>query len=120
LNPTFPNAGTIWLRAIFPNADGRLVPGLFARIRIPTSDRRPTFLVDESAIGTDQSQKFVLTLGEDNTVEYRQVKLGPAIGGKRIVREGLRAGKGCRQRTATGAAGAAGGPEERPVPPTHA
>jgi multidrug efflux system membrane fusion protein len=88
-----PNTGTILLRAIFPNADGRLVPGLFARIRIPTSDRRPTFLVDESAIGTDQSQKFVLTLGEGNTVEYRQVKLGPAIGGKRIVREGLRAGE---------------------------
>jgi membrane fusion protein, multidrug efflux system len=88
-----PNTGTILLRAIFPNADGRLVPGLFARIRIPTSDRRPAFLVDETAIGTDQSQKFVLTLGEGNMVEYRQVKLGPAIGGKRIVREGLRAGE---------------------------
>lgn len=88
-----PNTGTILLRAIFSNPEGRIVPGLFARIRVPTSGNRPAFLVEESAIGTDQSQKFVLTLGEGNTVEYRRVKLGPAIDGKRIVREGLRAGE---------------------------
>ena len=88
-----PNTGTILLRAIFPNPDGRVVPGLFARIRVPTSGSRPAFLVEESAIGTDQSQKFVLTLGEGNTVEYRRVTLGPVVDGKRIVREGLRAGE---------------------------
>jgi multidrug efflux system membrane fusion protein len=88
-----PNTGTILLRAIFPNPEGRMVPGLFARIRVPTSGSHPAFLVDESAIGTDQSQKFVLTLGTGNTVEYRKVKLGPTFGGKRIVREGLRAGE---------------------------
>ena len=49
--------------------------------------------MEESAIGTDQSQKFVLTLGSGNTVEYRKVKLGPSVDGKRIVREGLRAGE---------------------------
>jgi multidrug efflux system membrane fusion protein len=88
-----PNTGTILLRAIFPNPEGRIVPGLFARIRVPTSGSHPAFLVDESAIGTDQSQKFVLTVGTGNTVEYRKVKLGPTFGGKRIVREGLRAGE---------------------------
>ena len=41
---------------------------------------------------TDQGQKFVLTLSSTNTAEYRQVKLGPAIDGKRIVRSGLNAG----------------------------
>jgi len=88
-----PNTGTILLRAVFPNPQGRIVPGLFARIRVPTSGKHVAFLVEESAIGTDQSQKFVLTLGDGNTVEYRKVKLGPSIDGKRIVREGLRPGE---------------------------
>ena len=55
----------------------QFVPGLFARIRIPLSDRHPALLVDERAIGTDQSQKFVLTLTPTNTVAYQTVDLGP-------------------------------------------
>lgn len=88
-----PNTGSILLRAVFPNADGRVVPGLFARIRVPLSERHSALLVEEKAIGTDQSQKFVMTLSATNTVEYRPVKLGPAINGKRIVRGGLTAGE---------------------------
>jgi len=84
--------GSILLRAVFPNADGRIVPGLFARIRVPLTERHPAFLVEERAIGTDQGQKFVLALSATNTVEYRPVKLGPAVQGKRIVRSGLNAG----------------------------
>jgi RND family efflux transporter MFP subunit len=83
------NTGSILLRAIFPNPDGRIVPGLFARIRVPLSERYPALLVEERAIGTDQAQKFVLTLTSSNTVAYQSVKLGPEIGGKRIVRSGL-------------------------------
>ena len=69
------------------------LPGLFARIRIPGSEKHPAVLIDESAIGTDQAQKFVLTLTATNTVEYRPVKLGPAVNGQRIVREGLKPGE---------------------------
>jgi RND family efflux transporter MFP subunit len=87
------NTGSILLRAVFPNPDGRIVPGLFARIRVPLSERYSALLVDEKAIGTDQSQKFVLTLSPTNTVVYRPVKLGPAVDGKRIVRSGLSAGE---------------------------
>jgi RND family efflux transporter MFP subunit len=83
------DTGSILLRAVFPNADGRIVPGLFARIRVPLSERYPALLVDERAIGTDQAQKFVLSLSPTNTVEYRPVKLGPLVSGKRIVRSGL-------------------------------
>src|SRR5688572_27152342 len=86
------NTGSILLRAVFPNDDGRIVPGLFARIRVPLSERYTAITIDERAIGTDQGQKFVLTLSSTNTAEYRQVKLGPAIDGKRIVRSGLNAG----------------------------
>ena len=87
------NTGSILLRAVFPNPDGRIVPGLFARIRVPLSERYAALLVDEKAIGTDQGQKFVLTLSPTNTVVYRPVKLGPAVDGKRIIRSGLSAGE---------------------------
>jgi len=88
-----PNTGSILLRAAFPNPDGRILPGLFARIRVPLSERRGALLVEERAIGTDQGQKFVLTLTASNTVDYRSVKIGPVIDGKRIVRSGLEEGE---------------------------
>ena len=87
-----PGTGSILLRAVFPNSDGRIVPGLFARIRVPLSDKHPALLVEERAIGTDQGQKFVLALSATNTVQYRPVKLGPLLEGKRIVRAGLQPG----------------------------
>lgn len=88
-----PQSGSIVLRAVFPNPDGRIVPGLFARIRLPGAAKAPALLVEETAIGTDQAQKFVLTLTSTNTTAYRPVRLGPAVDGKRIVREGLQPGE---------------------------
>jgi RND family efflux transporter MFP subunit len=88
-----PNTGSILLRAVFANDDDRIVPGLFARIRIPLSERHPALLVDERAIGTDQANKFVLTLSPTNTVQYQAVELGPLVDGERIVRSGLEAGE---------------------------
>ena len=90
-NRLIPETGSILLRAVFPNPDGRIVPGLFARIRVPLSEKHPALLVEERAIGTDQAQKFVLRLTATNTVEYRPVTLGPLMDGKRIVRSGLEA-----------------------------
>jgi RND family efflux transporter MFP subunit len=87
------DTGTILLRAQFSNPDGRLVPGLFARIRLPVSARHPAVLVDDAAIGTDQAQKFVLVLGDKNSAEYRKVTLGPEIDGLRVVRTGLKSGE---------------------------
>jgi multidrug efflux system membrane fusion protein len=86
------NTGSILLRAVFPNPDGRIVPGLFARIRLPASEKHEAFLVTERAIGTDQAQKYVLTLTPSNTVAYQAVQLGPELDGKRVVRSGLHAG----------------------------
>jgi multidrug efflux system membrane fusion protein len=92
-NRVDPTTGSILLRAVFPNTDGRVVPGLFARIRIPASARHTALLIEERAIGTDQAQKFVFTLTETNTVAYRPVKLGPVIAGKRVIRSGLESGE---------------------------
>lgn len=85
--------GSILLRAVFPNSDSTIVPGLFARIRVPLSEKYSALMVNESAVGTDQALKFVLTLSPSNTVEYRQVKLGPSIEGMRVVRSGLKPGE---------------------------
>jgi multidrug efflux pump subunit AcrA (membrane-fusion protein) len=49
-------------------------------------------LIDDRAVNTDQSQKYVLLLGANDQIEYRKVKLGRVIGGLRVVREGLKAG----------------------------
>jgi multidrug efflux pump subunit AcrA (membrane-fusion protein) len=57
------------------------VPGLFARIRVPLSEEYRATLIEERAIGTDQGQKYVLTLTSANTVEYRPVVLGPTANG---------------------------------------
>lgn len=85
--------GSILLRAVFPNPDQSIVPGLFARIRVPLSENYPAMLISEGAVGTDQAQKFVLTLTSSNTVAYRQVKLGPTLEGMRVVRAGLNPGE---------------------------
>lgn len=86
------NTGSILLRAVFSNGDGRIVPGLFARIRLPMSGRHPALLVADRAIGTDQARKYVLTLTATNTVAYQPVELGPEIEGRRVIRSGLRPG----------------------------
>lgn len=91
-NQVDPNTGSILLRSVFPNEDGRIVPGLFARIRLPLSERHPALLVNEDAIGTDQADKFVLTLTATNTVQYRPVQLGTLVGGQRVILAGLAAG----------------------------
>jgi RND family efflux transporter MFP subunit len=92
-NKLDPDTGSILLRAVFPNDDGRIVPGLFARIRIPLSERHNALLISERSIGTDQANKFVLTLSPTNTVQYQAVELGPLVDGKRVVRSGLAVGE---------------------------
>lgn len=87
------NTGSILLRAVFSNDDGRIVPGLFARIRVPLSARHTAFLVSEKAIGTDQAQKYVLSVTPTNTVAYQSVVLGPSIGGMRVIRSGVVGGE---------------------------
>jgi RND family efflux transporter MFP subunit len=89
-NQLDPNTGTIRGRGIFPNPDLTLTPGLFARIRIPGSGKYEAILIPDEAIGSDQSQRFVMIVNNQNTTEYRKVVLGPIVNGLRIIREGLK------------------------------
>lgn len=84
-------SGTIRARAVFPNPQGVLVPGLFARIKLGDPLKTDAILITERAIGTDQSKKFVFVVDKENKVAYREVKLGAMVDGMRIVQEGLNA-----------------------------
>jgi RND family efflux transporter MFP subunit len=84
--------GSIVLRAIIPNPSGRLLPGMFARIRIPLSAEQDTIVIPEMAIKTDQGQKYVYVIDEKSCAQYRLVTLGPTRGMDRIIRSGLKEG----------------------------
>jgi len=81
--------GTIVGRALLPNPDLSLIPGLFARLRLPGSGRYRAILLPDEAIGSDQSQKFVFVVDGDSKAQYRTVKIGPLVDGLRVVREGV-------------------------------
>ena len=86
-------SGTIRVRARFDNADGALVPGLYARIRVGGGEPHPALLVDEAAVGTDQSKKYVMVVDQANKVQYREVQLGERHGGLMEIAGGLKEGE---------------------------
>jgi RND family efflux transporter MFP subunit len=77
-------------RVVLANPQGAYTPGQFARVRIFFGQPKPTLLVPETAIGSDQSRKFVLVVDAKGQVEQRQIELGPSAGDLRVVRSGLR------------------------------
>jgi RND family efflux transporter MFP subunit len=83
--------GTIRARAVFDNQNGVFTPGMFARVRVPASSPYEALLVPDSAIGSQQTRKFVFVVGADNKVIERFVTLGHATGDDlRIVKSGLK------------------------------
>jgi len=88
-NQVDATTGTIRARAALANPDGRYTPGLFARVRLIGGQDHDSVLIEDRAVGTDLSKKFVLALTKDNRVEYRLVELGPEINGLRVVTQGL-------------------------------
>lgn len=92
-NQVNPRTGTIRGRAVFDNRDGRFTPGLYARLKLVGSGTYPAALIKDEAVGTDLGKKFVLVLGDKNTVDYRAIELGPKLEGLRIVRSGLSKGE---------------------------
>ena len=91
-NQLNPQTGTIRARAVLQNKDGQFTPGLFARVQLLGSGEYSAILIDDRAVNTDQSQKYVYVVNAKNEIEYRKVTLGRVIDGLRVVREGLKAG----------------------------
>ena len=92
-NQVDAQSGTVRVRAVFDNADGALMPGQFARIRMGQAGSTSAVLVSERAVGTDQSKKYVMVVGAGEVAEYREVQLGAPVDGLRIVTAGLKAGE---------------------------
>lgn len=90
-NQVNANTGTLRVRAVFNNEEGRLIPGLFAHLKLAGDTRDEGILIKEKAIGTDLNNKYVLTVNDDNKVQYRPVTLGDKVGSLRIIKQGLSA-----------------------------
>jgi RND family efflux transporter MFP subunit len=85
--------GTLQIRGEFDNSSGSLFPGLFSRIRMPTSILTDAVLIEERALGTDLGGKYVFVVGSDNIVERRYVELGPKDGGQIVALSGIEHGE---------------------------
>ena len=81
--------GTIRVRGVFSNSDRALVPGLFARVRIPAGPPVQALLIPEVAMGSDQGQKLVMVVNAAGVVEPRPIKVDRQHGAMRAVLEGL-------------------------------
>jgi membrane fusion protein, multidrug efflux system len=84
--------GTLAGRGLFDNKDHALLPGLFARVRIPVGRQDKALLTRDDAIGTSQEGSYVLVVGADNVVQRKVVKTGQKQGQLRIIESGLAPG----------------------------
>jgi RND family efflux transporter MFP subunit len=83
--------GTLRVRAKLDNPKTLLSPKMFVRIRLPVGKPKPSLLVPEEALGSDQGQRYVFVLNENDEVVYRPVKLGPQVERLRVIEEGVTA-----------------------------
>ena len=88
-NQVTTTTGTVHVRAVFDNSDGAMIPGQFARLFLGRAENKPVLLVTERAIGTDQDKRYVLTVDKDKKAAYREVDLGSAVDGLRVISNGL-------------------------------
>lgn len=89
-NHVDPTTGTLRERGVLENHSGLLTPGFYARLCIPGSGEYQTMLVPDTAIGSDQNQRIVLVVNDQNVVEARVVQMGALFGGLRSVLTGLK------------------------------
>lgn len=87
------STGTLWLRGEFNAPKRPITPGLFSRIRFPLGKPYTAVTVAEQALGTDQGQRFLFVVDDQNIVRYRPVQVGPLENGMRVIRQGLQPGE---------------------------
>lgn len=87
-----PSTGTLAVRGQFKNADFRLLPGSYARVRVAIQRDIDALLVPEIALGADQLGRYVLVVNDQSVVEQRRVTAGPLVDGARVIETGLKPG----------------------------
>jgi RND family efflux transporter MFP subunit len=85
------STGTLAVRGLLPNPDRVLLPGYFVRVRVPLVQQPGALLVPDTALGSDQSGRYLLVVNGDNVVEQRKVQTGPLEGDLRVIDSGLKA-----------------------------
>jgi RND family efflux transporter MFP subunit len=88
-NHVDPSTGALRARVVLPNGDGRLVPGLFVRVRLTTSDPYKALLVPDKAVRSAAGEKWVLVVNDKNVAERRSV-VGESQYGFLAVKKGLK------------------------------
>jgi RND family efflux transporter MFP subunit len=84
--------GTLLMRGVLPNTDGKILPGLYTRVRVPL-EQRSAMLVPEVAVGHDQQGDYLLVVNDKNVVERRGVTTGPSVESRRVIATGLSGGE---------------------------
>jgi RND family efflux transporter MFP subunit len=84
-----PSTGTLAVRAILQNAQRALLPGYFVRVQVPLAQQADALLVPDTALGADQSGRYLLVVGKDNVVEQRKVEIGQLDGTQRVIEKGI-------------------------------
>ncbi len=116
-NKVDPQTGTLQARGVFSNPGGYLTPGFFARLRVAGSGLYMALLVPDSAIGTDQSVKFLLIAGANGVVERRTITPGALFGELRAIAAGITAeDRVIVDGLVTTVPGSTVNPVEKPVP----
>jgi RND family efflux transporter MFP subunit len=84
------STGTLAVRGVVPNPDRLLLPGYFVRVRVPIDQQGDALLVPDTALGSDQSGRYLLVVTGDNVVEQRKVQAGALDSGLRVIESGLK------------------------------
>jgi RND family efflux transporter MFP subunit len=84
------STGTLAVRGILKNPDRVLLPGYFARVRVPFDKTEKALLVPDVALGSDQAGRYVLVVNAENVVEQRKVTTGPLESDLRVIESGLK------------------------------
>ena len=83
------NSGTVRARAVVPNPNYFLAPGMFGNMRLADGGTTHALLVPDAAVRTDQARKILLVVGKDNMVVAKPVETGPLVAGLRVIRSGI-------------------------------
>jgi len=83
-----PTTGTLLMRGVFSNPTGKILPGLYARVRVPLRTKI-ALLVPQEALGYDQRGPYVLVVNQEDLVEHTSVKTGSSVDNLRVLEEGL-------------------------------
>jgi membrane fusion protein (multidrug efflux system) len=92
--PTVADTGSVTVRAVFPNPEGQLLPGMSVRVQVQEGVRNQALLVPQRSVIRDTTgQASVLVVGSNNRVESRPVTTERMVGGQWLIGAGLKAGE---------------------------